>query len=206
MNDEFEKQLQQLQNSVSSSFDETQPLFEANTQYGQMNDFGVAASHLLESLSPDNQPLFDQSFPETTMPGNDLFPLIAAPDTSIQPFADSLHAFDNFGEHHLHFASSKEQHHQLSINPFGYVKIDGKDYGQIIGHRIFNQHGFYVGHWKTDGKIYDYHDHLKGWVHPDGHVYAKGKNADLDLEYRAAGGAAEGGAYLLLYWCGGQTD
>jgi len=45
-----------------------------------------------------------------------------------------------------------------------------------------------------------------GWVHPDGHVYAKGSSSDQGLEvYQTEKGVAGGAAYLLLVWCGGQT-
>ncbi|MCP4345388.1 MAG: hypothetical protein GY795_07665 [Desulfobacterales bacterium] len=125
---------------------------------------------------------------------------------------------DNFSDHHSLHSLNQVHHTSLSLHsadlsnkPYitidsaGYVYLNGdREVGRIDGHTIYNEGGWNCGYWTTDGKVYDYHDHLKGWVHPDGHVYAKGSNGDLEV-YQSGRGVAGGAAYLLLVWCGGKT-
>jgi len=101
--------------------------------------------------------------------------------------------------------SSKHPYITVSDSSMGYVYLNGdKDIGRIDGYTIYNSRNLNCGHWTTDGKVYDYHDNLVGWVHPDGHVYAKGSSGDVEV-YQTDKGVAGGAAYLLLVWCGGQT-
>jgi len=109
----------------------------------------------------------------------------------------------------LHFESSSDsnKHSYITVSDSltGHVYLNGdKEIGRIDGHKIYNSKDWDCGYWKTDGKVYDYHDNLVGWVHPDGHVYAKGSNGDVEV-YETGKGVAGGAAYLLLVWCGGQT-
>jgi len=111
----------------------------------------------------------------------------------------------------LHFESSdnsnKHPYITVSDSGTGHVYLNGdKDIGRIDGHTVYNSENWNCGRWETDGNIYDRHNNLVGWVHPDGHVYAKGSSSDQGLEvYQTEKGVAGGAAYLLLVWCGGQT-
>lgn len=109
----------------------------------------------------------------------------------------------------LRFESSSDSntHPYITVSDSltGHVYLNGdKDIGHIDGHAVYNSDNHQCGYWKTDGKVYDYHDNLVGWVHPDGHVYVKGSSGDLEV-YQTEKGVAGGAAYLLLVWCGGQT-
>jgi len=116
------------------------------------------------------------------------------------------HSLDSVQAHSVHFRSSTESSHPyITMGDSGYVYLNGdKEVGHINGHTVYNKSDWNCGYWTTDGKVYDYHDNLVGWVHPDGHVYAKGKDGDLEV-YETDKGVAGGAAYLLLVWCGGQT-
>jgi len=93
----------------------------------------------------------------------------------------------------------------ITIDDLGYVYFKGEnEVGRIEGHTVYNKFHDNCGYWTTDGKVYDYYDNLVGWVHPNGTVYAKGKDGDLEV-HKTGKGAAGGAAYLLLVWCGGQT-
>ncbi len=112
----------------------------------------------------------------------------------------------------LHFESSSDsnKHPYITVSDSGtgHVYLNGdKDIGHIDGHTVYNSENWNCGHWETDGNIYDRHNNLVGWVHPDGCVYAKGSSSSApDLEvYQTDKGVAGGAAYLLLVWCGGQT-
>lgn len=182
----------------TSPFDELQRQLHA---FGGGEDHSFGATH-------------DSNF----MPSNQMWEhsssiheehLVQQNDSFSQPFDMPLCAnAASFAPHatSLQFDSATTQAHHLSIDNIGGVSIDGANYGHIDGHHIYNRDNHYVGYWTNDGNIYDCRDHLQGAVHPDGSVYATSANGNLDLQYHADRGAAEGGAYVLLYWCGGQTD
>lgn len=159
--------------------------------FGGMHDADMTGLHSAWPDSPE--------YSQESLHGHGMFD---------DPFSATYHDSSNVfnAETHWQFDSAATPSHQVTIGNLGDVAIDGANQGHIDGHNVYNRDGHYVGHWTTDGNVYDCHDNLKGWVHPDGEVYAKGANSDLDLQYHATRGAAEGGAYILLYWCGGQTD
>ncbi len=126
--------------------------------------------------------------------------------TDHHSFHNSIHSANSMPMHSVHFRSSTESNHPyITMSDLGYVYLKGdKEIGRVEGHTVYNNSHYNCGYWTTEGKVYDYHDNLVGWVHPDGHVYAKGKDGDLEV-YETDKGVAGGAAYLLLVWCGGQT-
>ena len=154
---------------------------------------------------------------ETHLPDVTLNDLTASPhlDSSQQhdwtTLPDLHHDLQPHSEPHtqhftFHASSNDTGHPHLSIRSNGDVYQGDKYFGEIKGHSIYNAGDYNCGHYTNTGKVYDYYEHLVGEVLPNGHVCMAKSNGDLvDTGYIAEKGAAEGAAYLLLYWCGGQT-
>lgn len=162
------------------------------------------AAHL--ALFDSRSPMLDTHLPDFTPDA-----LATAPHLDLPPH--DWTTLPDLHDHHFHapsitfHSSSDDQHHpHLSLRNNGDVYQNDKFFGEIEGHTVYNAGRYNCGYYTNTGKVYDYFDHLVGEVLPNGHVYLAKSNGDLvDTGYIAEKGVAEGSAYLLLYWCGGQT-
>lgn len=167
------------------------------TQFSSLDTLSPA----FETYLPDVTPSDLTTSPHSELPQHDWTTLPDLHHDHFQPQSE-LHA------HHFtfHASSNDAGHPHLSIRSNGDVYQNDKYFGEIKGHTIYNAGDWNCGYYTNTGKVYDYHDHLVGEVLPNGHVCMAKSNGDLvDTGYVAEKGAAEGAAYLLLYWCGGQT-
>lgn len=102
-------------------------------------------------------------------------------------------------------SASAEASPYTTIDDDGYIYKHTPDssYGDWVGriedHEVRTVGGDYLGRAGLDGKVYDSHDHVIGWVDSNGHVYNEAGVKVYDTTMGVSGAAA----YLLFVYHGG---